>query len=248
MATRTKLRKARREAERALVKEEVRARYLQETARMRKTFAIIGATLAGLVIVIGLVFGVIGIVKKMNPIVTGPFGSVKLKDIKANKFALLETNKGNIKIELTPDATPQTVANFVSLARKNFYEGVTFHRVMKDFMIQTGDPNSKDEDPSNDGQGDPGYKFDDEKFEGEYTRGTVAMANAGSDTNGSQFFIVHQDAQLPKSYVIFGHVVEGIETVDAIANTPVGPSASNPEEKSRPVEPIVINKVIITDK
>lgn len=144
------------------------------------------------------------------------------------------------------DKTPITVNNFVSLASSNFYDGVRFHRVIKDFMIQTGDPLSKDDtNMENWGSGDPGYKFDDETFDGEYTRGIVAMANAGPNTNGSQFFIMHQTNQLPKNYVIFGKVSDdaSMAVVDKIATTEV--AANNSGEVSRPVTPITVNSVEI---
>ncbi|MDP3998576.1 MAG: peptidylprolyl isomerase [bacterium] len=159
---------------------------------------------------------------------------------KSKKYtATLTTSKGVIKVELFADKTPLTVNNFVSLSRKNFYDNTVFHRVIKGFMIQGGDPNG-------DGTGGPGYKFDDEPFEGEYKRGTIAMANAGPNTNGSQFFIMHQDYPLPKNYVIFGQVVEGIDTVDKIAESPVQPSSSG--ENSKPVEPTVVKSVEITEE
>ena len=118
--------------------------------------------------------------------------------------AVLSTSVGDIKIKLNDDQTPLTVKNFVTLAKKKFYDKTIFHRVISGFMIQGGDPNG-------DGTGGPGYKFDDESFTGEYTRGTVAMANSGPNTNGSQFFIMHEDYPLPKNYVIFGHVTEGLQ-------------------------------------
>ncbi len=139
-------------------------------------------------------------------------------------------------MELSDKATPKTVENFVSLAKKGFYDGTIFHRTIAGFMIQGGDPKG-------DGTGGPGYKFDDEPFTGEYTRGTVAMANAGPNTNGSQFFIMHADINLPKNYVIFGRVVEGLNVVDAIATAPV--TWSRGGEKSQPVEAVVVEKVEI---
>lgn len=153
--------------------------------------------------------------------------------------ATLVTSKGVIKVELFADKMPVTVNNFVSLSRKNFYDNTVFHRVIKGFMIQGGDPKG-------DGTGGPGYKFADEPFEGEYTRGTVAMANAGPNTNGSQFFIMHQDADLPKNYVIFGKVVEGMDVVDKIAESSVKTSSSG--ENSQPVEPTVVKSVEITEE
>lgn len=153
--------------------------------------------------------------------------------------AILHTEKGDITIELTPDKTPITVNNFVSLARKGFYNNTVFHRVIKGFMIQGGDPVGN-------GTGGPGYRFDDEKFDGEYTRGTLAMANAGPNTNGSQFFIMHQDNQLEKLYVIFGKVNEGMDVVDVIAGAPVQESAQG--EKSIPVSPVRVHSVEVVEK
>lgn len=152
--------------------------------------------------------------------------------------AIVKTGEGDITIDLTAKKTPITVNNFVALARENFYNGLIFHRVMKDFMIQGGDPKG-------DGSGGPGYKFADEKFDGKYKRGTVAMANSGPNTNGSQFFIIHQDYDLPSQYVIFGHVSSGMEVVDKIAS---GETVDNGKgEKSKPVNPVKINSVEIVE-
>jgi cyclophilin family peptidyl-prolyl cis-trans isomerase len=150
--------------------------------------------------------------------------------------AVLNTAEGTITIELFADKTPITVNNFVSLAKKNFYVGTIFHRVIKDFMIQGGDPTGT-------GSGGPGYQFDDEKFDGEYVPGTVAMANAGPNTNGSQFFIMHGAQSLPKNYVIFGKVSEGMNTVDKIATASVEDNGMG--ETSKPVAPVKIEKVTI---
>jgi cyclophilin family peptidyl-prolyl cis-trans isomerase len=148
--------------------------------------------------------------------------------------ATLDTNHGEIVIEFDAESSPQTVNNFVFLARDGFYDGVIFHRVIENFMIQGGDPTGT-------GRGGPGYRFRDEiEGSGGYTRGTVAMANAGPNTNGSQFFICHTDVGLPHSYTIFGEVVSGMEAVDSIATTETDPS-------DRPHEDAVINKVTITE-
>lgn len=148
--------------------------------------------------------------------------------------AKLITTQGKIDIQLSADKTPITVNNFVYLARKGFYDNVIFHRVIKGFMIQGGDPQGT-------GRGGPGYQFADEKFEGSYTRGAVAMANAGPNTNGSQFFIMHADYPLPTDYVIFGKVVSGMEVVDKIATTPI-------DTNDKPIEPVVIQKVEIVEE
>ncbi len=150
--------------------------------------------------------------------------------------AILRTTAGQIEIELFADKTPKTAANFISLAKKGFYDNTIFHRIIPGFMIQGGDPKG-------DGTGGPGYKFDDEPFEGEYSRGAVAMANAGPNTNGSQFFIMHKDYPLPKNYVIFGKVLNGMDVVDKIAASPTKPGG----EGSTPVNPVKIESVIISD-
>jgi len=160
-------------------------------------------------------------------------------DASKHYTAVLKTSKGDIEIALNFGQTPNTVKNFVDLSRKNFYDNTIFHRVIKGFMIQGGDPKG-------DGTGGPGYRFNDEEFTGEYTRGTVAMANAGPNTNGSQFFIMHADAGLPKNYVIFGHVVKGMEVVDAIAESKITYSSTG--EASKPIEPTVVKSVLIEEK
>ncbi len=153
--------------------------------------------------------------------------------------ATITTNKGVIEIAFG-DKTPETVKNFTKLSSENFYNGVRFHRVIKDFMIQTGDPLSKDK--ANEGAwgtGGPGYKFNDElKGDEQYSLGTVAMANSGPNTNGSQFFIVtaNPSVALPPSYTVFGRVTKGIETALAIQNVKTGQS-------DRPVEDIIIEKI-----
>jgi len=162
-------------------------------------------------------------------------------DIDKNYSATIETAQGTIKIKLNAKDAPQTVNNFVVLARDKYFDGLTFHRVVKDFMIQGGDPKG-------DGSGDPGYKFNDEKPpQKEYKRGVVAMANSGPNTNGSQFFIMHKDKlDLPNNYTIFGEVVEGIEIVDKIAETEVLDSPNG--EKSTPKEKIIIKSAVIEEK
>lgn len=156
----------------------------------------------------------------------------------AKKYtATLKTGAGDIVVELNAKEVPITVNNFVFLAREKFYDGTIFHRTIPDFMIQGGDPNGT-------GMGGPGYKFADEPFSGTYTRGTVAMANSGPNTNGSQFFIMHQDSPLPPNYVIFGKVLSGLEAVDQIANAPTKPGG----EGSSPVTPVKIQTVEITEQ
>ncbi len=160
-------------------------------------------------------------------------------DAQKQYIAVLHTSAGDIEVTLHKGQTPNTVKNFVTLARKNFYDKTIFHRVIKGFMIQGGDPEGT-------GMGGPGYKFNDEPFTGEYTRGTIAMANAGPNTNGSQFFIMHADYPLPKNYTIFGHVTKGLDVVDKIANSPVEVGDSG--ERSTPVTPTVVSSVTVTEK
>jgi cyclophilin family peptidyl-prolyl cis-trans isomerase len=153
--------------------------------------------------------------------------------------AVLHTTKGDVTIQLNAKQTPVTVNNFVYLSKQAFYNNTPFHRVINGFMIQGGDPTGT-------GTGGPGYRFEDEKFEGEYTRGTVAMANAGPNTNGSQFFIMHQDNPLPPNYVIFGKVTTGMEVVDAIATAEV--EVSGMGERSKPKELVRILTIDIIEK
>lgn len=147
----------------------------------------------------------------------------------------IKTNKGDITLELFAEDAPKTVENFITLAKKGYYDGVIFHRVISGFMIQGGDPTGT-------GTGGPGYRFEDElnpqtpSYKRGYVRGTLAMANAGPNTNGSQFFIMHKDYPLPNAYTIFGRVTKGIEIVDAIAAEAV-------DSSDRPLEDVVMTKV-----
>lgn len=157
----------------------------------------------------------------------------------------IETNKGPIEIEFLAADAPKAVENFRLLAEHGYYDGLTFHRIVKGFMIQGGDP-------VGDGTGGEsawGPTFADEidadspLYRTGYRRGVVAMANAGPDTNGSQFFILHQDYPLPPSYVIFARVTGGMDTVDALANTPT--TRGSDGDMSRPLTPLVIQQVTI---
>ena len=161
------------------------------------------------------------------------------------KHATIETDKGPIEIEFLESAAPKAVENFRLLAEHGYYEGVTFHRIVKGFMIQGGDPTGTGAG----GQSAWGDAFPDEidrqsaLYGDGYRRGIVAMANAGPNTNGSQFFIMHMDYELPPDYVIFARVTSGMATVDAIAETPttLGDDGGN----SKPVTAPVIRKVTI---
>lgn len=158
----------------------------------------------------------------------------------ANRIAVIETNKGTIKVELLEEDAPKTTENFRLLAEKGYYDGVIFHRVIKNFMVQGGDPLGE----GYGGESAWGGKFNDEidrtspLYQGVYGKGTVAMANSGPNTNGSQFFIMHVDYPLPPSYTKFGVVVEGQDVVDAIAEVETN-------HKDKPVEGVVMEKVTI---
>jgi peptidyl-prolyl cis-trans isomerase B (cyclophilin B) len=145
--------------------------------------------------------------------------------------ATLHTNHGPISVELYEDDAPKTVENFLSLARKGFYDGVVFHRVIPDFMIQGGDPTGT-------GSGGPGYTFEDEFNSHPVARGALAMANAGPNTNGSQFFIVTADAcpWLDGKHTVFGQITGGMDVVDSI-------SALQTDGRDRPREDVVIERV-----
>src|SRR3989344_5485510 len=156
-----------------------------------------------------------------------------------NSKVKLETTQGDIVIELYEKEMPITAGNFKKLVQEKYYDEVIFHRVIDGFIIQGGDPTGT-------GMGGPGYKFEDEPVIGQYTRGTVAMANSGPNTNGSQFFIMHQDYPLPPNYVIFGKVVEGMEIVDKIATAPVKTSSSG--ENSSPINPVTVQEVSIISR
>ncbi|MBI4156074.1 MAG: peptidylprolyl isomerase [Candidatus Zambryskibacteria bacterium] len=149
----------------------------------------------------------------------------------------IETNYGKIVFETYDNDAPKTVENFVTLAGKKFYDGLTFHRVIKGFMIQGGDPKG-------DGTGGPGYQFADEldpntaSYKAGYKKGVVAMANAGPNTNGSQFFIMTADYPLPNNYTIFGKIISGQDVVDKIGSVRTGAN-------DKPTSPVVIKTVIV---
>jgi peptidyl-prolyl cis-trans isomerase B (cyclophilin B) len=149
--------------------------------------------------------------------------------------AVMHTNHGAIEIELFDDDAPKTVENFRKLAADGFYDGVIFHRVIKDFMIQGGDPTGT-------GTGGPGYTFEDEFNQHKIVRGALAMANAGPGTNGSQFFIVTTDAApwLDGKHTVFGQVTSGMEAVDSIEGAPTG-------ARDKPVDDAVIERVELSE-
>jgi len=165
--------------------------------------------------------------------------------------AVIHTSMGAMTVKLLPSDAPKTVENFTKLSREGFYSGVKFHRVIKGFMNQTGDPLTKDDSMADRwGTGNPGYRFEDEidpssaLYERGYKRGVVAMANSGPNTNGSQFFIMAADYPLPPSYTIFGEVTEGLDVVAAINNVETdGPAQLGGHD--RPLTPVVITSVEI---
>ena len=160
-------------------------------------------------------------------------------DPSKNYTATIDTSAGAMTLELHASEAPLTVNNFVNLARDGFYEDGQFHRVIKDFMIQGGCPKG-------DGTGGPGYRFQDEPVTRKYVRGTLAMANAGPNTNGSQFFIVHgADVGLPPNYTIFGMLQTGGDVLDTLANSQV--TRSRAGEPSQPTERLVINNITIEE-
>ena len=156
-------------------------------------------------------------------------------DTSTSYTATIRTSMGDITAELFASESPRTVNNFVFLANEGFYDGVIFHRVIDGFVLQGGDPTGT-------GRGGPGYRFEDELEAAErrgYPKGTLAMANAGPNTNGSQFFVMHADTALPPQYAVFGQTVDGLDVVEAIGKTPTGPG-------DKPVEDVVIETIDIT--
>ena len=170
----------------------------------------------------------------MTPVPTGNAARAVVGSIAAVSSAVVTTNKGAIELELFDDA-PKTVENFVKLARDGFYDGIVFHRVIPDFMIQGGDPTGT-------GMGGPGYQFEDEQNGRAVERGVIAMANSGPNTNGSQFFIVTADAcpWLNGLHTVFGRVSDGMDVVDAIGN-------ADTDGQDRPLEEIRIESVAVSN-
>ena len=159
-------------------------------------------------------------------------------DVSKNYTAVIKTSMGDMSVEFFTEDAPLTVNNFINLSRDGYYDDVIFHRVISGFMIQGGDP-------SGTGHGEmgkyPGYKFEDElNNQRAYEKGILAMANAGPDTNGSQFFIMHVDYPLPYQYTIFGLVTDGLDVIDKIASVQTG-------DGDRPVEDVVIKKVEVKE-
>jgi cyclophilin family peptidyl-prolyl cis-trans isomerase len=159
--------------------------------------------------------------------------------------ATIATEKGDIEVDLFTTDAPKAAQNFIDLAKKGFYDDVIFHRVIPGFVAQGGDgEHGKKSSLKADrvGTGGPGYKFEDEAVKGDYVRGALAMANSGPNTNGSQFFIVHQDltGKLPKQYTLFGLVTKGMDVVDAIVGAPRN-------SRDLPDDPVAMTGVTIHD-
>jgi cyclophilin family peptidyl-prolyl cis-trans isomerase len=160
--------------------------------------------------------------------------------------ATITTDNGDIEVDLFTNDAPKAAQNFIDLAKKGFYDDVVFHRVIPGFVIQAGDGQYGKKaslDTGRVGTGGPGYKFEDEPIKGDYVRGALAMANAGPNTNGSQFFICHQDlsgGKLPKNYTLFGQVTKGLDVVDAIVNAPRN-------SRDLPNDPVAMTKVTINE-
>jgi cyclophilin family peptidyl-prolyl cis-trans isomerase len=161
-------------------------------------------------------------------------------DVNKTYTATITTNKGAFTVEFYPQDAPQTVNNFICLARAGYFNQTPFHRILAGFVIQGGDPTGT-------GRGSPGYSFNDEPITREYEAGTLAMANSGPNTNGSQFFVVLEGggSKLQKLYTIFGKVSQGMDVVNTIANTPT--EANERGEQSVPAEPIVLESVEIAE-
>src|SRR5437773_7815431 len=164
----------------------------------------------------------------------------------SNEVAVIKTNEGEMVVQFWTDAAPNTIENFKKLARQGFYDGTIFHRIVKDFMIQGGDPNSKDPAKENSyGQGGPGYKIKAEFNDHRHDRGVISMARAADpDSAGSQFFIclapVHR---LDHRYTTFGHMIKGVDILEKIGDTPVTRSSSG--ETSKPTKRVVIERIKI---
>jgi cyclophilin family peptidyl-prolyl cis-trans isomerase len=167
--------------------------------------------------------------------------NVLIEDNMENVIVTLKTNFGDIKMELIPSEAPNTVDNFVKLSKEGFYNGTRFHRVIKDFMIQGGDPLSKDESQRQFwGTGGPGYKFDDENSNIELVQGVIAMANSGPNTNGSQFFIITAEATpwLQGMHTGFGKVIEGLDIIMKIGEVETSTS-------DQPLEDVILEEVVV---
>ena len=170
-----------------------------------------------------------------------------MSDASNDVRAVISTDAGDITVEFLQDKAPKHVENFLTLARKGFYDETRFHRIIPGFMIQGGDPNTKTDDDSRWGTGGPGYTIKAEFNDVHHERGVLSMArSADPDSAGSQFFICHGEASfLDQKYTAFGRVADGLDALDAIANAERHPARGAHDEGSRPVEPVAIRKITI---
>jgi len=168
----------------------------------------------------------------------------------ADEVAVLDTSKGRMVVEFWEKDAPQTVANFKKLARQGYYDGTGFHRIMKNFMIQGGDPKSKNPSATDLGTGGPGYTIKDEFNSHPHVKGVLSMANTGgANTAGSQFFVMHgTDSRLDGHYTAFGHLISGMDVLDKIANSPTATNPSMPGENSKPMEWTTLKSVKIMSR
>ena len=244
MSKRQRIRKARKVAE----KKEALRLWRAEKSLYKVSFPwkqllmLIGSIILAAIFVFGSYKGIVWWLN--SDTISGPFGRLSKTVLEENKFVTLVTSEGDIKLELMPGTAPKTSANFVLLAQNDFYDGVKFHRVIDNFMIQTGDPLSTNDNPNDDGTGGPGYQFNDEFNQNtpKLVRGMLAMANSGVDTNGSQFFIITQDEtpHLDGRHTPFGIVLEGMDIVDKIGTTKT--------DNDKPIKDIIINDVILSSE
>jgi len=168
----------------------------------------------------------------------------------ADEVGVLDTSKGRMVVEFWEKDAPMTVANFKKLARQSYFDGTGFHRIMKGFMIQGGDPKSKNPSAADLGTGGPGYTIKDEFNSHPHVKGVLSMANTGTPNSaGSQFFVMHGTAPtLDGHYTAFGHLISGMDVLDKIANSPTGPNPSMPGENSKPMEWTTLKSVKIMSK
>lgn len=217
-------------------------------------YLLISITVIGSFLVVSRIFYIankkINIQKEnnMNEVIVNKNGAPEKNNIVEIKtqektIAIMKTNLGDISLELFTADAPKTVENFLKLSKNGFYNGVKFHRVIKGFMIQGGDPNSKDDNWSDDGTGGPGYTFEDEINAHKLVKGALAMANAGPNTNGSQFFIVTAESTpwLDGKHTVFGRVISGMDIISKIENV-----ATDKIRGDHPKEDIIIKSVEIS--
>ncbi|HEX7076793.1 MAG TPA: peptidylprolyl isomerase [Candidatus Eisenbacteria bacterium] len=204
------------------------------------------ATAIGIVAAVGLIVAVSAFAAD-PPAKKTAAAAKKATSAATDSVAVLETSKGRMVVAFWDKEAPQTAKNFRDLADKHFFDGTGFHRIIKGFMIQGGDPKSKNPKAPDLGTGDPGYKIKDEFNSHPHVKGVISMANSGTPNSaGSQFFIVDGDQQfLDGKYTAFGHLIQGMDVLDAIAGVPVGPNLAMGNERSKPLEWVTLKSVKI---